>query len=225
MAPSAGLQVVNGGTGGDFARLVGAPGLDRWRPEDLLAAPRRRIDVGHVVHAGPDGSTRERVFLNIASLGAGGEVVARVNRSSKRLGGFLTFFLASLRTTYGFRNRPVRVRIDGEEVATEPIFLGAIANGAWFGGGMKIAPEARLDDGLFEVVLLRHRPGLLRLLSGSAVYRGGHMSDPRTFHRRAKTVEIEPLDPEPVLLDTDGEQPGRLPARFQILPAALDLIG
>ncbi|MBI4618231.1 MAG: YegS/Rv2252/BmrU family lipid kinase [Planctomycetes bacterium] len=222
--PGVALAIVDGGTGGDFARLVRAPRLDAWRPEGIARARRRAIDVGHVAYTHRDGSPGARVFLNIASFGSGGEVVDRVNRSSKRFGGFLTFGAVSLSVSLTYRNRPVRILADGEEIARGPIFVGAVANGRWFGGGMRIAPRARLDDGAFDLVLLPHRRPVRRLAVGLAIYQGAHLRDRETFWRRASRVEAIPLDPEPVLLDVDGEQPGRLPATFRILPRAVDVV-
>lgn len=221
--PGAALAIVNGGTGGDFARLVRAPKLEAWRPEETLRARRRAIDVGHVTYTRGDGSAGERVFLNIASFGSGGEVVDRVNRSSKRLGGFLTFGAVSLSVSLTYRNRRVRILADGEEFASGPIFVGAVANGRWFGGGMRIAPRARLDDGAFDLVILPHGRPVRRLAVGFASYNGTHLRDRETLWRRASRIEANPLDPEPVLLDVDGEQPGRLPATFRVLPLAIEV--
>ena len=102
----------------------------------------------------------------------------------------------------------------------------AVANGRYFGGGMMMAPEALLDDGQFDVVTIGdiRKATLLRLFS--RVYKGTHLGTPKVSLRRARKIIAEPVNPEDeVLLDVDGEAPGRLPATFELLPKAIYLQG
>jgi diacylglycerol kinase family enzyme len=102
--------------------------------------------------------------------------------------------------------------------------LAAAANGRFFGAGMFIAPEARTDDGLFDLIGVAGlgRTQLLRKLP--LIYRGAHLGDDAVRAWRGRCVEAEPLA-GPVPVELDGEPLGRLPARFEMLPAALVLIG
>jgi diacylglycerol kinase family enzyme len=101
----------------------------------------------------------------------------------------------------------------------------AVANGRYFGGGMHVAPGARLDDGSFDVVAIGDVTRLEMLTSGRRIYNGTHLELPKVTARRARKVEATPVDPgAEVLLDVDGEQPGALPATFTVLPAALGLV-
>jgi len=102
--------------------------------------------------------------------------------------------------------------------------IAAVANGRWFGGGMHIAPEARLDDGLLDIVLLRDHPKAKLISKLPSLYSGRHLDDPICSLVRGREIEAE-AEPGAVLLDIDGEPLGSLPARIEIMPQALWLIG
>lgn len=210
------------GTGGDFARLLGLP---VHLPEAVahLAKPETApVDLGMVSFYRPDGSRAHRAFLNIASFGLSGVIDNRVNNTSKALGGRVSFFLGLSQSRLTYRPQQVRVTVDGTEFYQGPIVTVACANGQYFGGGMHFAPEAKLDDGLFDIVI-QTRSGLREVASITDLYQGRILSWPSVLHTRGKVVEAAPLSHEQVLLDVDGEQPGALPARFVNLPGALRL--
>jgi len=88
---------------------------------------------------------------------------------------------------------------------------------------MKVAPTAEMGDGLFDVILMGDM-GLMEVLTGTgAIYKGTHLDRDKIAHHRARVITAEPVGDEEVLIDMDGEQPGRLPATFEILPAAVRL--
>lgn len=208
------------GTGCDFLKTFGLP----RDPEALLArmarvAPRP-IDVGWMRFAGPRGR-EERAFLNIADFGIGGRTVARVNRTTKSMGGLVSFLFGTLGAFAAWAPERVRLRIDGGAWEERAITGVNVANGQFFGGGMRIAPEARVDDGLFDVVVVEAMPRLSLLRGMPALYRGRHLGRHRVQFVRARRVDTE-ADGE-VLIDADGEQPGRLPAAFELLPGAIHL--
>ena len=103
--------------------------------------------------------------------------------------------------------------------------IGAIANGKIFGKGMKVAPGARLDDGLFDSVLVRSMRFLEFCLHGWKLMNGSHLSHPKISLVRGQRVEAYPEADEDVLLELDGEQLGRLPATFEVLPRNLAIKG
>jgi diacylglycerol kinase family enzyme len=145
-----------------------------------------------------------------------GLVVDLVNRAPKALGGRVSFLIGTLRALAGYRCPSVALRLDGERVFEGPLVLAAAANGQYFGGGMRVAPGARLDDGLLDVVVVPEL-GKARLLAKlPTIYRGEHLKDPATQLHRGRVLEAE---------DVDGEPLGTLPARIEILPGALTLIG
>lgn len=230
IAPHAALAVLPFGTGGDFVRTVRIP-KDLARAVDILARDRRRrIDVGRIDltrHAADGGGAGTRMFVNIGSFGLSGVTDRYVNRSKKRLGGKLAFYAATAKALLDYDNQRVRLTFDGNPADAVDLTINtvAVANGRYFGGGMFIAPNAELDDGLFEVVAMGDLGLTDFLLRGQRVYAGTHLTMPKVSHRRAKTVLAEPASPgQLVELDVDGETPGVLPATFRVVPRALDLV-
>lgn len=229
LAPHAALGVIPFGTGGDFRKTAGIPKDLRAAARVLRADARASIDVGRLDYAsgGRHGTRVSCMFINIASFGMGGLVDRIVNTSSKALGGKASFLLATTRAALRYRNQ--RVRLVFDDRVDEPEYMTinnvAVANGRYFGGGMHIAPHARLDDGQFDVVALGDL-GLCELLTrGHRVYKGTHLRSPKTFSRRARRLEATPVDPpDEILLDVDGEALGALPATFTLVPRALSLI-
>lgn len=222
--PGAVLAVLPGGTGGDFRKTLGF-GRD---PLELVALlgdrATRPCDVGSLSYVDHAGRPARRFFLNIASFGLGGLVDDLVNRSTKAFGGFVSFAVGTMRAMARFRPQRVRVVLDGRPEEPRTISVVAVANGRWFGGGMMIAPEARIDDGRFDVVTMPGQTLADYLLRGHHVYRGTHVTMPGVRVERASRVEAEPFDPdEAVLLDVDGEPLGRLPAVFELRAGAIRL--
>ncbi len=109
-------------------------------------------------------------------------------------------------------------------VHSGPLVLAAAANGRYFGGGMRVAPEARLDDGLFDVVVIGDVPKRTLLAKLPRLYAGTHLQDPICRFVRGRVIEAEAV-PGEVLLDVDGAPLGSLPARLEMPPGALAVIG
>lgn len=212
------------GTGGDFLRTLGVPRDLRSAVACLREGKPLPLDAGRASFVDHSGRRATSYFVNSASFGISGHVCALVNRSSKVLGGRAAFLLGSLRAIARHRSEPVALRVDGALVHAGPLVLAAAANGRYFGGGMLIAPHARNDDGALDVVAIAGlgRAALLRKLP--LLYRGTHLGDPAVRSWSGRSVEAEPLAGA-VPIELDGEPLGRLPARFEVLPGALTLIG
>jgi len=160
----------------------------------------------------------------VADFGLGGEVVRKVN--DRRLERKASSYVRCLVTTMlQYRSKKVRIRVDGESLPQGEYLIGAVANGRIFGKGMKVAPGARLDDGLFDNVLVRSMRFIEFCLHGWRLMNGSHLSHPKISLVRGRKVEAFPEGPEEVLLELDGEQLGRLPATFEILPRNLVIKG
>lgn len=216
------LGFLPNGTGCDFSRTIPIPaGLD---PSLVTIRENfiRTIDLGRIRFQDHTGRTRSRYFHNIASFGLGGEVVDRVNRTSKACGPFLSFIWGTLKTLFSYEGKMVRLSLDGGEPESVTILHIAVANGRYHGGGMLVAPDARTDDGLLEVTVIGIMPLPQVLWHLPKLYLGG-IEKIRQVSRR-KAVKVVADSGQRVLLDVDGEQPGVLPAEVTILPGGLKMI-
>lgn len=224
--PDVVFGVIPSGTGGDFRKTLRVPNDPVEAARVLAAGHTRRIDMGKLEYTTDDGDGAVRMFINIASLGLSGLVDEYINRSNKRLGGKLSFMLATVRASLNYQNQRVHLEFDGDphDAVDVSVNTVAVANGRYFGGGMFIAPDAELDDGFFDVVVIGDF-GLLEMsLKSRRLYKGTHLSLDKVSHRRARAVRAEPIGDLDVRLDVDGEAPGRLPATFSIVPDALTIV-
>jgi YegS/Rv2252/BmrU family lipid kinase len=224
IAPAASFAVIPFGTGGDFRRTVHMPVELADAAAVIAANHRKQIDVGKLDFTAAGGGRALRMFANIASFGVSGVVDRMVNESSKRLGR-LAFAVATARATWSYKNQRVQLVFDSADRVEATINCVAVANGRYFGGAMMVAPDAELDDGMFDVIAMGDFGFGDLLTSGRRIYKGTHVTMDKVTARRARVVEAEPIDPAAVIeLDVDGENPGRLPARFEVLPSALWVI-
>lgn len=219
------LGLLPAGTGRDYARSAGIA-------RDPVAAARalargvaaRRVDVGAIEF--PDGRTR--LFLNVASFGVSAQIAHALEEypQLKRRAGAVAFGLATVRA--GLRYAPVEteLRVDTQAVQRGPTAAVAIANGGWFGGGMHVAPGARIDDGLLEVVRFGDLARRDFVISLPRLYRGTHYTHPHVRHSQGAEILAAPGVgvTQPIEIETDGEIAGALPARFSLFPAALSLL-
>lgn len=217
------LAVLPAGTGGDFARLLyGRPTLDAAL-RTLERARPRPTDVGAATWTAADGTRREGWFLNIASVGLGGLVDRTVERAPKQLGGRPVFLGAVIWATLRYRAPRCRVVVDGVEAGTWDVANVFACNGRSGGAGMQWAPEASLDDGLLDILVLEQAPLLRSTALLPAIYRGT-LREQRGVHRwRAREVEVTPVEGV-AWLDLDGEAPGRAPLRASVVPGALTVL-
>lgn len=211
------------GTGSDWARALGVP-PDLIAAADWLAqAQPVACDLGRVEYLDTRSSGRpaRRVFLNIASAGVSGEVVARVNRVRRRTS--LTFLRATITTLLKYKPQRIIVDCDGNKFYEGPSYLLAVANGRFFGRGMWVAPNALINDGLFDVVLVEGMPRLRILLALQTVFSGKHLRRKDVHSIRAATVRVR-SEEEPLRLDFDGEEARGQDLQYAVLPGAVKIL-
>ena len=217
------LSFVMTGTGCDFQRSLGISGKWQNAVAELKDAKVRKIDVGKVTYTAADKTQKIRYFDNIASFGLSGAVDHCLEHSRLRdyLGGSPLFLWATIKTVFTHPNQSIRFRInDGpeEEICSR---LGLLANGRYFGGAMHAAPEAELDDGLLDLLMLKEISVAKFLWHLPKIYKGTHLKIPEIFFQKVRKFTAE--SSEQVILDIDGESPGYLAATFEVLPKILNL--
>lgn len=206
------LAFVPGGTGNIFARALGLPTRPAGLLELLLGGKRRRLDVGQV---------NERYYATVAGVGFDGELVGRVTRWPRLVGSKPMHVAAFLGTLLVYRSPSARVTIDGLERGVALTFLAA-ANTDWYGGGLHIAPGARPDDGVLDIV---YTDALTR--AGTVAVAVGAFSGRHVEHRGVTRVlarEVTVDADVPVGIHADGEWLGRAPAAIRVVPQALDVM-
>jgi diacylglycerol kinase (ATP) len=208
------------GTGVDFVRTYGIPVKLEDAVEVALRGTTREIDAGRVGYRAWSGDAAEAWFFNAAGVGMSGAVAKRTNESTKALGGKASYLWSTLAVFARWRNTDVQVEVDGE-ARSGRMHEVVVANGRYLGGGMMICPEARPDDGLFDVLLIGDitKRDLLQTLP--KIYRGTHLPHPKAELLRGAVVSVDSSEPLPIQLD--GEQPGTTPVRFELVPRALRL--
>ena len=211
------IAVLPAGTGQDFGRTYGIPTRFDDAVRVALTGVPRTVDVGKVTYR-RNGGDAVRLFANVGSVGMSGAVARRANGMSKALGGRATFYYALVREFLRWQNTDVTVTLDAAERRGRMHDV-IVANGLWHGGGMKLAPDARPDDGLFDVVLIGDVTKLDFVTTSPKLYSGGHVTHPRIEVLRSATVTIDAAEPLP--LELEGEQDGTTPARFEVVPGAL----
>ena len=221
--PRASLAVVPCGTGSDLCRSLGISSGIASTVETILSGWEREVDAGRLIFSQASNSACERLFLNVASLGLSARVNNNLGSQPHFLGGSGRFLLATVRTLLEHRQDRVSLEIDGEVFPDQLTSMVAAANGKFFGGGMRIAPHSRFDDGLLDVVMI----GAVSLLDfirwGPRFYRGRYLSHPRIQYWKARTILAKSEVPVPV--EVDGETVGTLPASFTVLPKAVRILG
>lgn len=225
------LGIMPSGTGGDFRRSVGIPVRAADAARALRTGRTRLMDVGRATFINHDGAQASRYFLGVASFGMSAEVIERVKENSSEwlpdvgsriLKGKLSFAVAMLQTTLVAEKKIVSVQLDEQFERCLTVTNLCIANARYFGGGMKIAPEAKLNDGQFDVVSIGDLSAAEILANAHQLYLGTHLGMQQVHHTRATCVRARSAnDDAAIALELDGELPGRLPATFEILPRAL----
>jgi diacylglycerol kinase (ATP) len=214
------LALLPCGTGDDFARTLEIPTDSARALEVAVQGATRPVDVGRAGFLGWDGTKQERYFANFAGAGISGAIARRGAATSRRLGARAAYFWATVAVFARWKS--VEVRLDaGGEHRSGLMYEVLAANGAYTAGGMKIAPGAVPDDGLFDLVVIGDFTKAEFLNTFPKIYRGTHVRHPKIEVLRAAGASLEAASTLPVVLD--GEQPGTTPATFEILPGALRL--
>jgi diacylglycerol kinase (ATP) len=216
------LAALPRGTGGDFPHNMGMQAGTDAALARLLRPQERVVDVVAASYTGFDGDPAHRFFINLADVGIGGFVAERVNRTTKAFGGFASFLWATLATFSTMRKPIVALTVDGVLRYEGPITSVGAANGARFGGGMILAPQAVPDDGLLDFTVIGDitRTELARNLP--KLYRGTILTHPKVESWQGTHGVIATAEPAPV--EMDGEHTGTTPFEVWVEPGALRIL-
>lgn len=223
------LGIFPSGTGGDFRRTLGIPTELREAARTLREGRTEAIDVGKITYLNHNGESESRYFLNVSSFGLAASIIERVKGSTSlkwlpfdTVRGRASFALSTLQEVAGLATANVRVKLDnGDEHPLSTVNF-CIANARYFGGGMMIAPDAKIADGFLDVINIGDINTAKILLNAYTLYRGSHLSLKEVKDTLAKRIEAHPLNEgDEVHIEVDGELLGRLPAVYEVVPKAL----
>jgi YegS/Rv2252/BmrU family lipid kinase len=223
LAPDIALSPIPAGTANELCRALGYLAHPSRAYDAAASDATRAIDLLRVRCAGLDGRPVERFGYLIVSLGAAAAISHRTSQSrwAKKLGG-IAYLLMTPPVTLGYRNRDVAIAVDGVAQGTRPIFTAMVANTENGGGGMRLMPGARFDDGVLDLIEMGDISPLAMLTTVlPKVYDGGHVRHPKVRTQRGTSFRFDAT--VETLVDLDGETVGRLPLEVDILPAALVL--
>ena len=231
--PDATLAILPAGTGDDFARgLLGSRSPLQYWIETFIAYSRgessavpRTMDV---LYGRCNDFEKPFICFNASTMGIGGETAGRVAAQGKFMRNFsgeFRFVYAAVGALAAWRERRVRVTVDGRTVADGPMNLVAVANALYAGGGMMLSPDARIDDGKLDVITASGLSRVNVVTELSRVHTGGHVNNPKVTITQGTIARIETFvlrDAMP--LEADGNVRGVTPVQFQVLPAALRFV-
>lgn len=231
--PNATLALLPAGTGNDFARgLLGKrASLQHWI-DTVIAHSHcennstvRTIDV---LYGRCNDYEKPFICFNASTMGIGGETAGRVATQGnfmRSFSGEFRFLFAAVGALAAWRERRVRVTVDGRTFADGPMNLVAVANALYAGGGMMLSPQARVDDGKLDVITASglSRANVVKELS--RVHTGGHVKNPKVTITQGTIARIETfLQQDAMPLEADGNVRGVTPVQFQVLPGALRFV-
>ncbi len=206
------MGLIPAGTGNDFARSLSLPTDPVAACKTVLTGRRTKLDIGLF---------NGRAFCNVVGAGLDAEVVADANNVFKRYCGSLSYVFALLKQLFAYKPPRIKLVVDGEEYVADA-WLVAVANGRYFGNGMRIAPEADPRDGLLDVIVVSNisRVTFLRLFP--LVYSGKHISLPVIKTWRGTDISL--FCDKPVSIQADGEFAGKTPLNATVRKKALEFL-
>ena len=206
------IGILPTGTGNDFARAVGISYEKNLALKLITRGRTRLIDLGEV---------NQRKFINIAGVGFDAQVAHEVNAGFKFVSGTTAYLMALAKVMLTYQSLPIDIFINDVK-QTEEILFFSVANAPYIGGGMKIVPQAAIDDGLFHICLAQKVSRLEILHTLPKIYHGKHIEHPKVHIITARELRLSSAFSLP--LHADGELLGTLPAYFRVLPGILLLL-
>uniref|UniRef100_A0A7N0UMY8 DAGKc domain-containing protein n=1 Tax=Kalanchoe fedtschenkoi TaxID=63787 RepID=A0A7N0UMY8_KALFE len=216
---STALGLIPLGTGSDFARTFGWKNDPHEAIERISKGLRSRVDVGVIT----GGDEESHYFINVADIHLSAK--AGFYSAKYKKFGNLCYVIGALQGFMGHKNQDFRIKIDdGDWEMCPQVTAMCIGNGKFFGGGMKITPNADPSSGNLEVVTLQSFKWYDFILKMHKLYNGTHISVKNVSSRRVQSIEVEDLSNSGIFVQSDGEHLGFLPRKFHILPAVIEML-
>ncbi|HJX03922.1 MAG TPA: diacylglycerol kinase family protein [Dehalococcoidia bacterium] len=214
------LGIISIGTGADYIRTVGIPRYYMDACKKFSNPVTKKVDIGLVEYC-KNNARSSRLFVNFAGLGFDAEIVKRTTMKYKSLGKVSAYLLALFTTLVAYKNKNVTLQINSDKHSYS-ICTVIMGNGKYGGGGMMTTPGASVQDGLLDVLIVGNLSKFDLLKSLPTIYNGTHLSHPKVILKQAVAIEVNSELDMPI--QADGEIIGETPARFSVLPSALNLI-
>ncbi|MFN8674193.1 MAG: diacylglycerol kinase family protein [Candidatus Sericytochromatia bacterium] len=215
--PDVVLSFVPSGTGSDFIKTLEVPNNIDLAIKKILEKNIQKIDIGKITF--DDGNIE--YFLNAAEVGMGAEIVDRVNKSSKKYGGTITFFYHTLLTALKYKNNDISIIFDNDSEQKININNLIIGNGKFIGGGMKVLPDANLFDNFFDIMIIKELNIVSFFKAFLKVYFTINLKNNKLEFRRAKKIII--TSSKSLKVESDGELKGLTNVFFEVIPNQLSI--
>jgi len=203
------------GTGEDLARTFKIENAGIAEHVDrIVNGVVKKIDIGNVQFLKADGSMHSRKFINEISAGFTANVASTVNTFPKFMTGKIAFLLGIAGSLAMLKNREITVKAGGKEIFSGKALAACVTNGKFFGGSMKIAPEAEVNDGLFEIIIIKNMGRIELIRKIGTIYEGSHIKDPKVMTARAREIQI--TSRHKVGIEMDGEPVGFVGAKINV---------
>ena len=208
------IGIIPTGTGNDFCRSAGIPQDPFAAPDYIFSDSLRTFDLGKV---------NGHLFVNVAGVGFDAAVAYKVNTSPilRHFSGAVAYLLAIPASLLQFRNVPVTILVD-DKVIEGKVFLAAVGNARYYGGGMEIVPHALPDDGLFHLCIARDINLLDALVTLPKMFSGKHIEHPKVSCVSGRSIALTAH--QPLMVHADGEIVSSTPAKFEIFPGQLRVV-
>ena len=220
--PKAKLAVISIGTGGDFGRMMNFPRKVEVACELIKNGKTKKCNIGLVSFLNEKGEKNQRYFINIAEAGFGAETVRLINQDKTNNYRKLVYLKGLIQTITTYQNKNMKIEVDGSLVHNGKTLVAIVANGQYFGGGMHITPNAKIDDSIFEIVILGDLGKFKIVRNIYRLYNGTISTHPQVKCVRGREIKIS--SSEKVLIESDGDYIGCSPVTFNMQPQSINLV-
>jgi len=207
------LGIIAGGTGNDFIRSVEIP-TDIYEALEIIKNGKiKDIDLGMV---------NGKYFINVVSFGIDGEIVRITDKIKKYIKGSAAYLSATLKSLVVYKAKSMLIEIDGVKYHREA-YLVAVGNGKYFGGGMKVLPNAEIDDELLDICIVKKMSKVKLIALFPSIFSGKHISIKGVEYFKGKKVSIKSIK-DKIIVNADGNLIGPSPAKIEILNKKIKLL-